>query len=134
MCVCVCVCVCLGVCARYTSKYPSSIELVYMGNHILRIVCHTNTSVAMATGSWLTIALQEEEGEGIHCSDQTSPPQWDPGEEGRKEGRKEQASSTTILEDQIVSRRGKETEGLRVRLLSDMTDKWLNIASPAVQI
>ena len=39
-------------------------------------------------GPCLTIALQEEEGEGIHCSDQTSLPQWDPGEEGRKEGRR----------------------------------------------
>ena len=37
----------------------------------------------------LTIALQEEEGEGIHCSDQTPLPQWDPGKEGKRGGGEE---------------------------------------------
>ena len=48
----------------------------------------------IATGFlYLTIALQEEEGEGIHCSNQTPLPQWDPGEKEKEGGG--QASSAT---------------------------------------
>ena len=59
------------------------------GKHLTLHFKDSNTCYMCYYGPCLTIALQEKEGEGIHCSNQTSLPQWDPGEEGKRGGGKE---------------------------------------------